>query len=162
MLTTKSWDRIMDAAEGGDLDALKATGSAADKAETMANAKEWSDDIQAVLRKLPRELLLILKTNECLRAVDMALGAPVNNLAVTARVTQAALAAKRAASRPGLLTSMANQWDWAALELRLRAFGWYMAAAHMFGWPGSGTRRAKQAAVSAAAAAQAPAGVQLA
>lgn len=36
--------------------------------------------------QVPRELLLILKTNDCLRSVDKALGAPINNFVISARV----------------------------------------------------------------------------
>ena len=44
-----------------------------------------------ILRNVPRELLLLLKTNDCLRAVDHSLGAPINTYVVMARRTSRAL-----------------------------------------------------------------------
>jgi hypothetical protein len=40
---------------------------------------------------MPRPLLLLLKTNDCLRAVDLALGQPVNTTIITARECTRAL-----------------------------------------------------------------------
>lgn len=127
ILTTRSWDKILAAAD--NIDSLQNRGSAAEKSETMGYAKEYLDEIQVVLRKIPRELLLILKTNDCLRAIDISLGAPVNNLIIVARYCQTALNNKRADSRPGLLTWISSTVDTASLELRLSAFQWTMALA---------------------------------
>jgi hypothetical protein len=54
-------------------------------------------------RQIPRELLLILKTNDNLRQVDLALGAPINTLLITARYSQRAISSERAetAARSG-------------------------------------------------------------
>ena len=82
-----------------------------------------------MLRRIPRELLLILKTNDCLRSVDVALGAPINNLVVTARFAQGAVNAHRLALRPGLWTRLRCGLDTAALELRIAAFSAAVAAA---------------------------------
>lgn len=41
-----------------------------------------------MLRQIPRELLLILKTNDCLRSVDKSLGTPVNTFVISAQVTE--------------------------------------------------------------------------
>ena len=38
-----------------------------------------------MLQRMPRALLLLLKTNDCLRAVDKELGQAVNTFAITAR-----------------------------------------------------------------------------
>ena len=76
--------------------------------ESQRNARAYADEIGVVLRKIPRELLLILKTNDCLRSVDMALGAPINNLVITARYTQAAINAARLSARPTLWTRTRN------------------------------------------------------
>ncbi len=55
----------------------------------------------------PRPLLLLLKTNDCLRAVDYALGHPVNTFAITARECSAALARERLRGAPGPLARAA-------------------------------------------------------
>ena len=49
-------------------------------------------DINALLARLPRELLLLLKTNDCLRSLDRSLGvSPANSFAATAAAVKEAL-----------------------------------------------------------------------
>lgn len=67
------------------LDSLRVSGDSREVERTKGFAREYSDEIQEILRRLPREMLLLLKTNDCLRAVDKNLGAPVNTFAITAR-----------------------------------------------------------------------------
>lgn len=126
MLTTKSWDKVID--ETKDSNRLRVTGGYSDNAETRGHAQQYADEIGEVLRKVPRELLLILKTNDCLRNVDMALGHPANNFLISARYIQRALNAERSATRPGLTSAFWNAYDTVALEGRLQAFTWYMSA----------------------------------
>ncbi len=58
--------------------------------------------LQDLLVRMPRELLLLLKTNDCLRAVDVELGCPINNFVITARECTRALAHDRLAGGSGL------------------------------------------------------------
>ena len=74
ILTTRSWDEV----SKSSLDSLQVDGSDGGKAVTSAYAKQYQDEIQDILCRLPREMLLLLKTNDCMRAVDAALGTPVN------------------------------------------------------------------------------------
>jgi aarF domain-containing kinase len=121
ILTTRSWDKIVAVADSGDTETLRFTGSAEQKKETAENAKQYTDEISEILRKIPRELLLILKTNDCLRSVDLALGAPVNNLVITARTCQRAINEERSDLAPGVGTSLANLYDNVSLEFRIGA-----------------------------------------
>jgi hypothetical protein len=50
-------------------------------------AKRYFSSIVQLLSKIPSPLLLVLKTNDCLRHLDKSLGAPINTAAVTANVT---------------------------------------------------------------------------
>ena len=59
------------------------------------------NNINDLLLRMPRPLLLLLKTNDCLRSVDVALGQPVNTLVTTARACTRALAEQRQRQRPG-------------------------------------------------------------
>ena len=52
----------------------------------------YREDIAAILAQVPRALLLLLKTNDCLRAVDYALGSPVPQFAVMAAFAQRGIA----------------------------------------------------------------------
>lgn len=125
MLTTKSWDAV--AAAGADPTALRVLDTPAHRREARGYARQYADDIGVVLRTVPRELLLILKTNDCLRCVDAALGHPVNNLAITARAIERALAAEATAAHPGALTTLLNALAWAATEVRMAAITTYLS-----------------------------------
>jgi aarF domain-containing kinase len=125
MLTTKSFNKIVD--QPGKLDKLRVTGSA-DLNATKRHVQQYHAEIGDVLRTVPRELLLILKTNDCLRNVDMSLGAPANNFIISARYIQRALNAERYESHPSLFSYMANAYDTVALELRLWLAQWYFSS----------------------------------
>jgi hypothetical protein len=64
-----------------------------------------------------RPLLLLLKTNDCLRAVDSALGQPINTFVITARQCARALAEDRVKVAPGLGSRVAA----AVEQLRIEA-----------------------------------------
>jgi aarF domain-containing kinase len=127
MLTTKTWDRIAEAGKKGDLTAFNMREG--DRERTRANAKAYADEISVVLRKMPRELLLVLKTNDCLRSVDTALGNPTTNALIQTRYIQRAVNQERARLRPGWYTALWNGWETVQLEAYLRAF----AAAYALG-----------------------------
>lgn len=128
MITTKSWDKII-GVEGEDeatapsvddatrVEGLRVTGKAEDKNETSKYAKEYADEVGVILRRLPRETLLLLKAQDCTRNLDIALGAPVNTLVVTARYAQRAINAERLAmSGGGVLVRLHNFYETALLE----------------------------------------------
>ena len=48
-------------------------------------AAQYMREISCLLLRMPRPMLLLLKTNDCLRSVDAALGQPVNTFVITAR-----------------------------------------------------------------------------
>lgn len=80
------------------------------RARLAAFAREQAGEIAQMLGELPRPVLLLLKTNECLRAVDRELGQPSTSMLATARDAARALAADRAK----------EQGRWAALLDRAR------------------------------------------
>lgn len=55
-------------------------------------AAVYARQIGDLLLRMPRPLLLLLKTNDCLRSVDLSLGAPVNTFVITAKTCSRALA----------------------------------------------------------------------
>ena len=40
----------------------------------MSTSQQFAKEISSLLQRVPRALLLLLKTNDCLRAIDVALG----------------------------------------------------------------------------------------
>eukprot|EP00850_Spirogloea_muscicola_P005059 SM000022S07273 [mRNA] locus=s22:906467:908354:+ [translate_table: standard] len=121
VLTMRSWDNITQPS----LDHLTVPSSDEERLQLQGYASQFLTEISALLARLPRVLLLLMKTNDCLRAVDNALGAPVNTFVITARECSKALAqAKRS---EGLWARAAAATDLLRLELRmlrLQAFAW--------------------------------------
>lgn len=82
MVTTRTWERVT---QGGTnhLHNVRGAASEEERAEAQHMAAERAKEIQDLLASLPRPLLLLLKTNDCLRSVDNSLGTPeVSSLAL--------------------------------------------------------------------------------
>ena len=97
-------------------------------------AATYAKQISDLLQRLPPPLLLLLKTNDCLRSVDMSLGQPVNTLVITARECTRALAELevRAAclpAGPGLLLRRV----WVRVQCMGRSGGWPSARQRRWG-----------------------------
>lgn len=84
-------------------------------------ASLFAKQISDLLQRLPPPLLLLLKTNDCLRAVDMSLGQPVNTLVITARECTRALADLQRRERPGWGSWLAARVDVLRVELMMAA-----------------------------------------
>jgi aarF domain-containing kinase len=98
MLTRRPWREVSKSRSGADR--LKLTGTAEEKEEIMEYSIKYAGAIGELLARIPRELLLLLKTNDNLRAVDAELGAGVSTYLITARECTKALAEHRAAQVP--------------------------------------------------------------
>lgn len=93
MLTTKKWATLMEVKT--DVNILRSEGTK-EEIQTISNdVRAYAEQIQDLLALLPRDLLLILKTNDCLRTIDWGLGTPINNFNVVARYTQKAINHRR-------------------------------------------------------------------
>ena len=119
MLTQRPWEAIVDRR----LDHLDAPKTAADRALLQGYAMVYVREIGDLLLRMPRPLLLLLKTNDCLRAVDAALGSPLSAVAMTARECTRALSEMRSAQRPGLRSWLAGAADAAHVEAVVAAMG---------------------------------------
>jgi len=114
MLTLRPWNKIKQAAS----DHLDAP-TPEDRKRIQEFAKNHVGEISEILLQVPRELLLLLKTNDCLRAVDRSLGQPVNTLIITARECVRALAEQRTQKLSPLLATFYSFADHMHMELRL-------------------------------------------
>jgi len=81
------------------VDHLSLTGSRDEKNMLQGYAAIYAKQIGDLLLRMPRPLLLLLKTNDCLRSVDLSLGAPVNTFVITAKTCSRALAELEAQER---------------------------------------------------------------
>lgn len=86
----------------------------------QANAAIYARQIGDLLLRMPRPLLLLLKTNDCLRSVDLSLGAPVNTFVITARTCSRALAELDQQQRPGISTWLSSQLEMLRVSLAMQ------------------------------------------
>lgn len=126
MITARPWDQVIERRDARGAERLKLPGTVEDKRMIQQYAQQYAAEISQLLLRIPRPLLLLLKTNDCLRAVDHALGQPVNTYAITARFCARALA-EEAGERQGVRGRLALWSEQARMELAvagLRALGW--------------------------------------
>lgn len=111
ILTQRPWDDIIKA----DIDSLRGNRGAADEAMIRAHAQKYLPQITKVLDQCPRQLLLLLKMIDCLRAIDRNLGATHNQHVATADVCCDALLVASGGTAKGL-------WQWLIGKSRLRVY----------------------------------------
>ncbi|PWA13707.1 Leucine-rich repeat-containing protein [Artemisia annua] len=75
IFTMRPWNRVIDPA----VDHLAIQGNASDHSELQMYASLYFPQITELLHKLPRVILLMLKTNDCLRSVNNALVVKAGN-----------------------------------------------------------------------------------
>ena len=90
MLTARPYDEIIERSKTGALTA-PVRESQADKAVIKGYAKQFLSEIFALLGVLPRQMLLLLKMNDCLRHIDMALDSPANTLVIAGKYASQAV-----------------------------------------------------------------------
>lgn len=96
MLTARPYDEIIERSKTGTFQAPSVSNggrsdSQADKAVIRGYAKQFLSEIFALLGVLPRQMLLLLKMNDCLRHIDMALDSPTNTLVIAGRYASKAI-----------------------------------------------------------------------
>eukprot|EP01018_Ginkgo_biloba_P033544 Gb_18758 [translate_table: standard] len=122
ILTMRPWNRVVDPA----IDHLKMVGTDDDRAELQMYASQYFMQISELLKRLPRVILLLLKTNDCLRAVDHALGAPVNTFVIIGRVSSTAVAEMKLSQGTSIWSSLKIYLE--KLEVEVRLLGLQVAA----------------------------------
>ncbi|KAG2440507.1 hypothetical protein HYH02_010385 [Chlamydomonas schloesseri] len=118
MLTQRPWEQILEQRS----DHLHVERSAETRQMAADYMAKYGREISGLLQRMPRPLLLLLKTNDCLRSVDYALGQPVNNFVITARECSAALARERLRGHPGPLVRLGVAWERLRVETRMLLF----------------------------------------
>ena len=127
MLTARPWDAITSPetdplAPSSAQDKTSAADKAKMKAKMSGYVQQYAPYIADVLATVPRDMLLLFKTNDCLRHVDRMLGTPVNTFLITARTCVEALSRERLSQFPGIQSWLQGVLDWLALELRVGLF----------------------------------------
>jgi len=91
MLTSRPFDEIIERSKLGSMEYKVNVNNTGDKAMIQGYAQRYIKEIFSILDKVPRQMLLLLKMNDCLRHVDFALGSPSNTLVVAGYYASTAL-----------------------------------------------------------------------
>lgn len=129
MLTMRPWSKVIQQ----DINHLSLAGTEEDKSEIQMYASQYVSEISELLRRLPRVILLLLKTNDCLRAVDHALGSSINTFVIIGRESSRALAELRLARHATLWSWVRSGIDMFQVEVRLLALlfaAWIQSIRH--------------------------------
>lgn len=115
MLTMRPWKKIIQQ----DINHLKIDGTDEDKTEIQMYASQLVSEISSLLQRLPREILMLLKTNDCLRAVDYCLGSSVNTFVIIARESSRAVVELKTSRERGFWSRVSARLDMLKVEVRL-------------------------------------------
>lgn len=120
LVTSRPFDEIIERSKTGNLSKPKEPRtSKVDKVVMTGYARRFLGDIFELLAKVPRPMLLLLKTNDCLRHIDNSLGSPANTLLVNG--SYAATAVYRNDSKNGSWWSGFRVWlDYIKVLLRIQ------------------------------------------
>jgi hypothetical protein len=105
-------------------------------------AAVYAKQIGDLLLRMPRPLLLLLKTNDCLRSVDLSLGAPINTFVITAKTCSRALAEMDMQQSPGVGSWLSAQASMLHVELvmaAMRVVGLWVAVQRALGLGAAGS-----------------------
>ncbi|KAL3581650.1 hypothetical protein D5086_015982 [Populus alba] len=107
ILTMKPWNRIIDPS----IDHLVIKGDDSERSERQMYASQLFPQISELLRRLPRVILLMLKTNDCLRSVNSCLlqGSSVETFFIIGKVSSKAVVEAKKLQRKSLLSSQLSQ-----------------------------------------------------
>ncbi|KAL8462987.1 hypothetical protein ACS0TY_033039 [Phlomoides rotata] len=123
ILTMRPWNKVIDPA----VDHLVIRGTDGDRSELQMYASQYFPQISELLRRLPRVILLMLKTNDCLRAVNRALmeGSSLETFLIVGRVSSEAVIESKLLRSRSFITRI-HVW-FEELLLGARFFGLQMA-----------------------------------
>jgi len=82
MLTARPFDEIIERSKKKSLRHEADAGNRADQAVIRGYAQQYLHDIFGLLSTVPRQMLLLLKMQDCLRHIDYSLGSPTNTMVV--------------------------------------------------------------------------------
>ncbi|XP_021904261.1 putative ABC1 protein At2g40090 [Carica papaya] len=107
ILTMRPWNRVVDPA----VDHLVIQGTDSDCSELQMYASQYFPQITELLRRLPRVILLMLKTNDCLRSVNNALlqGSSLETFLIIGKVSSEAVVEAKMLQNKSLLCWL-NIW----------------------------------------------------
>ena len=122
MLTRKPWSEV----GRGRLVEVQGHGSV-QREQLQEWAAMYGLEIQGLLSRIPKDMILLLKTNECLRHIESILGSDYSSVSIMARCCQQAINRARYDADPTWHTTLANVQETAGMEARVMVFEALMA-----------------------------------
>lgn len=122
MLTRKPWSEV----GRGRLVEVQGNGSV-QREQLQEWAAMYGLEIQGLLSRISKDMILLLKTNECLRHIETLLGADYSSVAIMARCCQHAINRSRYTESPDWRTALLNVRESAGMEVRVLVFEGLMA-----------------------------------
>lgn len=123
ILTARPFDEIVERSkDGGSLRDHPNPDSRSDQAIIRGYAQRFLPNIIALLSVIPRQMLLLLKMNDCLRHIDYVLGSPANTLLVTGKFAARALYKDSLASSSSLswMERFRAWWSYVQVNVRIQ------------------------------------------
>lgn len=117
ILTMRPWNKVIDPA----VDHLVVQGTDDDRSELQMYASQYFPQITELLGRLPRVILLMLKTNDCLRAVNRALmkGSSIETFLIVGRVSSEAVIESKLLQSKSVLSRLRVRFEKLLSEARL-------------------------------------------
>lgn len=119
VLTMRPWNDIVTQ----DVAGLGGRRSLGEQEVLKAYARRYFKQVVWLLGRLPSDMLLLLKTNDCLRHIDRALGVPVNTALQAGATAASVILAEDLRNASGLLDVARALWRYALLVGRVRGLG---------------------------------------
>ncbi|CAH8313128.1 unnamed protein product [Eruca vesicaria subsp. sativa] len=117
ILTMRPWKRVIDTS----VDHLVIQGSKEDRSELQMYASQYFPQISELLRRLPRVILLMLKTNDCLRSVNNELvrGSSLESFLIVGKVSSEAVMEAKWSQKKSLVQWLKVWLEGFSVEVRL-------------------------------------------
>jgi len=129
ILTMRPWNRVIDQS----IDHLVLEGNDADRSELQMYASQYFPQISELLRRLPRVILLMLKTNDCIRAVNNTLlqKSSLETFLITARVSAEAVTEMKMIQQRFFLGRLCTRVEKLLFEVRICAMEIFLWLLHL-------------------------------
>ena len=124
MLTSRPFDEVMERSKSKSF-SVKATDSMdtkSDAAMIRGYAQQYLKEIIQMLDKVPRQMLLLFKMNDCLRHIDHALGSPANTIVVAGKYATKTVYDHDSRGANGRMERLRHWMSYFLIMCRIRVF----------------------------------------
>lgn len=120
MLTARPFDEMIERSKTGSLRSSSRTGSRADQVVIRGYAQRFIQEIFELLGKIPHQMLLLLKMNDCLRHIDYSLGSPTNTMVICGEYAARSLYLETQKNNTSIWDKFGAWWSYMRVLLRIQ------------------------------------------